>query len=45
MEFDLLVINPFGDHAKGDFITDPVTVAEILASEDSANVVKVAKAG
>lgn len=39
----LVVVHPFGDHQKGDHITDPALIAEILDSEHAASVVKVAE--
>lgn len=40
----LIVTNDFQDYRKGDEITDPDTVAEILASEWNANVVRTERA-
>lgn len=39
--FELVVTRPFGDYAVGQRITDPETVADVLA-EHHASVVKVA---
>jgi hypothetical protein len=40
MEFHLTVVEPFGGYAKGDEITDPDKVEEILSSEHEHHVVK-----
>ena len=37
----LYVRTPFHDYAKGDRITDPTIVAELLAGETSSHVMKV----
>lgn len=44
MQIKLVVKEPFQDYAKGDEIVDPQKVAEILASEQAAHVLKVAVA-
>jgi hypothetical protein len=41
MSTTLVVVRPFGGHAKGDAITDAATIAQILAGELAANVVRV----
>ena len=40
MSLALIVTNAFGDFAKGDQITDPKAIADVLASDASANVVR-----
>lgn len=40
MEFHLVVKEPFGGYAKGDEITDPKLVSEILGSENESHVIK-----
>jgi hypothetical protein len=37
----LVVVRPFGTHAKGDAIADAATVAQILATEHATKVVRV----
>ena len=37
----LVVVRPFGPHAKGDVITDAAAMAATLASENAACVVRV----
>ncbi len=41
MNVHLVVVQPFGTHAKGDHITDPADIAAILASEYAGHVVRV----
>ena len=36
----LTVIHPFGDYRRGDRITDPDTIKEVLASENAHHAVK-----
>lgn len=43
MAIVLTVSNPFGSYRRGDRITDPAAVKEILASEHAADVVKVSQ--
>jgi hypothetical protein len=40
MEFHLTVVEPFGGYKKGDEITDPDKVKEILSGENEHHVVK-----
>lgn len=40
--FDLIVIQPFGDHPKGEKITDAESVKAILAGPQAHHVVKIA---
>ena len=42
MNFVLVVTHAFGSHAKGDQITDPSLISQILASENSGYVVRIA---
>ena len=37
----LVVVRPFGPHAKGDVIADAATIAATLAGENAACVVRV----
>jgi hypothetical protein len=37
----LTVIHPFGEHKKGEHITDPKLIAEVADSHSSPNVVRV----
>ncbi len=41
MNSTLVVVRPFGTHAKGDAVSDAAAIAQILASEHAANVVRV----
>lgn len=41
MAIHLVVTNPFGDHARGDRITDAATVEAVRESHNAANVVAV----
>jgi hypothetical protein len=41
--YTLIVIHPFGAYNKGDAITDPETVAAILAGKNAHHVNKVAQ--
>ena len=41
MQFSLVVVRPFGDHAVGDVITDANEIARILGSELTGHVVRV----
>lgn len=43
-EFELVVIENFANYTKGDIITDPEIIMELINSEWSANVVKKPKA-
>lgn len=36
----LVVREPFGEYGKGDTITDPAAVSEILASDNANHVIK-----
>lgn len=45
MKFELVVARPFGGLLRGERIRDPKRIAEILASEHAAWVVRVAVAG
>lgn len=38
----LIVTNAFASYSKGDQITDPAEVADVLASDNAENVVKTA---
>ena len=40
MSYHLTVVQPFGGYNKGDHITDPDKVAEVLASANAHSVVK-----
>lgn len=42
MEFHLVVIRAFAGFSRGDIITDPGRIAEILNSEQARSVVRVA---
>jgi hypothetical protein len=42
--FILVVIQPFGDYARGAQITDPVEIERVLASENASHCHKVASA-
>lgn len=33
--FVLVVVQPFGDYQRGDRITDPAKIADVLASENA----------
>lgn len=37
----LAVVRPFGTYRVGDLVTDPAEVARLLASEQSASVVRI----
>lgn len=39
--YHLVVVSPFGQYKKGDKITDPQKVSEVLSSEQSDSVVKI----
>ncbi len=41
MTTTLVVVRPFGTHAKGDAISDAAAIAAILAGEQARNVVRV----
>ncbi len=41
MQFHLVVVRPFGAYAKGVVITDQSVVAEVLAGENAADVVRI----
>jgi len=40
--FHLVVIHPFGEHAKGAVVSDAADVADILAGENARHVNKIA---
>lgn len=42
MQFELVVVRPFGGLSRGERIRDPKRIAEILASEHATWVVRVA---
>jgi hypothetical protein len=44
MDMHLVVVKPFGDHARGDIVTDAVRVNQILNSEHARSVVRVVMA-
>lgn len=39
--YHLVVKNPFAGRAKGEVITDPETIAAIIASEHEGHVIKI----
>ena len=39
--FVLVVVHPFGDYQRGDRISDPTKIAEVLAGENAGNCHKV----
>jgi hypothetical protein len=41
MSVQLVIVRPFGTYNKGDMITDTATIANVLAGESVANVVRV----
>ena len=41
MDVRLVVVRPFGSHAKGDVLSSPSDVMKILSSEDVSNVVRI----
>jgi hypothetical protein len=41
MNIQLVVVQAFGPHAKGDCITDPAQIQTILAGENARHVVRV----
>lgn len=41
MNITLVVVRPFGAHAKGDVVTDAAAIAQILAGEQAHCVVRV----
>ncbi len=41
MEMHLVVVKPFGGLARGDIITDPARVIQILNDENAHSVVRV----
>lgn len=41
MSLHLVVVRPFGAHAKGDVIADEATITSVLNSENSVCVVRV----
>jgi hypothetical protein len=41
MTIQLVVVRPFRAYTKGDVISEPSLIAEILASEQATNVVRV----
>lgn len=40
--FVLVVVHPFGDYQRGDRITDPAKIEEVLAGENAGHCNKVA---
>lgn len=42
MDMRLVIVRPFGSHAKGDVITEPGEIAKILAGDNGHDVVGVA---
>ena len=42
-DVELVVIHPFGDYQRGDHITDPKAIADVLASENVVQVNQVTK--
>lgn len=40
--FILVVVHPFADYQRGDRITDPAKIAEVLAGENASHCNKVA---
>jgi hypothetical protein len=42
MQVHLVVIKPFASFSRGDIVTDPARIAEILKSEHTQRVVRVA---
>jgi hypothetical protein len=40
-EHHLVVVHPFGDHARGSTITDPDEIASVLAGENHRHVHRV----
>lgn len=44
MEFHLIVREPFGGYAKGEKITDPEKITEILSGENEHHVIKIVAA-
>lgn len=41
MNIQLVVVRPFGNYARGDVVTDPVRIAQILNSDYAHAVVRV----
>lgn len=41
MNIHLVVVQAFGQYAKGDLVTDPVQIATILASAHAGHVVRI----
>jgi hypothetical protein len=41
MDMHLVVVMPFGGFARGDIITDPTKIAQVLAGEHAHAVVRV----
>jgi hypothetical protein len=41
MDMHLVVVKPFGDHARGDIVTDATRINEILNNEHARSVVRV----
>jgi len=41
MDLKLVVVRPFGPHARGDVVGDPSQIAQILGSEHAGSVVRV----
>ena len=44
MKYELIVVQPFGAYLVGALVSDPAEVTAILASEQSARVVRIALA-
>jgi hypothetical protein len=42
MQVHLVVVKPFATLVRGDIVTDPVRIAELLKSEHAPHVVRVA---
>ena len=45
MAIVLVVTNPFGGHSRGDRITDPKEIAQVLAGENAHHVIQSDHAG
>jgi hypothetical protein len=41
MDVKLVVVRPFGSRARGDVVTDPTQVVQILSTENANHVVRV----
>jgi hypothetical protein len=42
MQVHLVVVKPFAELVRGDIVTDPVRITEVLKSEHAPHVVRVA---